>query len=133
LKFKSFILGFCACGCGTEIRIRSVHKNDCYLKRYVKGHISRIDNYFSKNIFEGEKHWNWKNGTGTWNGYKNIKVTNKKYKREHREIYNKYYNCELLSYVVLHHIDGNKFNNEISNLQPMYRKQHCIIHKDDRQ
>jgi hypothetical protein len=46
------------------------------------------------------------------------------YVAEHRLVYEAYYNCILLNYVQIHHIDGNSINNSIQNLVPCYNGQH---------
>lgn len=47
---------------------------------------------------------------------------------QHRLVYERYYNCILLPSTLIHHIDGNRQNNIIENLQPMYNNQHTKIH-----
>lgn len=51
------------------------------------------------------------------------------YKRvnKHRLVYEIYNKCELLPWVDIHHIDGNKQNNDISNLQPLLHGKHSSI------
>jgi hypothetical protein len=46
----------------------------------------------------------------------------------HRSIYEKYYNCCLLPYIEIHHIDGNHDNNSITNLLPVTATEHYEIH-----
>ena len=46
----------------------------------------------------------------------------------HRIIYEKYYNCCLLPYIEIHHIDGNSKNNVIENLKPVTAIEHYEIH-----
>ena len=46
----------------------------------------------------------------------------------HRVVYENHYNVTLTSYDIIHHIDGDKTNNEISNLQRMTRAEHCKHH-----
>lgn len=48
---------------------------------------------------------------------------------EHRLVYEEYYNCLLLPYTLIHHIDGNIKNNSIQNLQPCYRGEHNRLEK----
>ena len=46
----------------------------------------------------------------------------------HRIIYEKYYNCCLLPYIEIHHIDGDSKNNVIENLKPVTAIEHYKIH-----
>lgn len=50
------------------------------------------------------------------------------YVREHRLVVEKNLNCTLLPWCTVHHIDGNKTNNNIENLLPMMRHEHTRIH-----
>lgn len=61
-------------------------------------------------------------------GYLRIYIGNGKYKPIHRLIYELYYNCSLLSYVDLDHINCNKLDNRITNLRPYYKGQHASKH-----
>jgi hypothetical protein len=51
------------------------------------------------------------------------------YVKEHRLIYEQYYNCCLLKNVDIHHINKIKIDNKIQNLQPVYKKLHQHIHR----
>ena len=46
----------------------------------------------------------------------------------HRIIYEKHYNCCLLPFIEIHHIDGNSKNNAIENLKPVTVLEHYEIH-----
>jgi hypothetical protein len=46
----------------------------------------------------------------------------------HRIIYEKYYNCCLLPFIEIHHVDGNHNNNDITNLKPVTALEHYQIH-----
>lgn len=112
----------CLCGCGQEL----IQTNKQHIKKYIHGHNSRINN------------GNWKGGIyiDKRDGYKMIRLPNHplvkhsnfKYYEYHRYVYEQYYNCILLPRVILHHKDGNKLNNSIENLEPMYRDKHLLIH-----
>lgn len=105
---RSFILGFCGCGCGIEIAIR-YHR---YLKRFVSGHNGR-----------GEFNTRWKGGVLYRSGYKFIRLPdhpfcdNHGYVREHRWIMEQHIGRYLTEKEVVHHRDKNRLNNEISNLE----------------
>lgn len=46
----------------------------------------------------------------------------------HRLIYEDYYKVTILDWVVVHHIDENKLNNNISNLKLMTKNEHRRLH-----
>lgn len=46
----------------------------------------------------------------------------------HRYIAKKYFGEEMVSGLVVHHIDGNRLNNEIENLRLMTNKEHMSLH-----
>lgn len=57
------------------------------------------------------------------------KSKNRKF--EHRKIYEEYYGVKLTNKDIIHHIDGNKQNNDINNLKLMTRAEHMEIHRLD--
>ncbi len=80
----------------------------------------------------GDKHHNWKGGY--WfskNGYKVIEnEAQNEGKRifEHRFIMEKYLGRKLESSEIIHHINGDKLDNRIDNLQIVDRKTHYFMH-----
>ena len=56
---------------------------------------------------------------------------NGKVRAEHRIIMEKMLGRPLEADEVVHHIDGNKWNNDPSNLTVMTRREHALIHKAD--
>jgi hypothetical protein len=46
---------------------------------------------------------------------------------QHRLIYEEYHKCCLLSWCHIHHINGNKQDNRIENLQGMTHGQHSTL------
>ena len=64
-------------------------------------------------------------------GYYKISTKSKKFggKLLHRLIYAEHYGVVLGDDVIIHHIDGNKTNNAISNLMPISINEHSRMHK----
>jgi len=62
--------------------------------------------------------------------YKTICI-NGKQKRLHRHIMEMHINRNLESSEIVHHIDGNKHNNDINNLEILSRGEHLKIHIKD--
>lgn len=59
-----------------------------------------------------------------------IDCTDRKNKKEiHRQIYEQYHNVKLTKHDIIHHIDGNKLNNNPDNLVCMTRAEHVRLHK----
>lgn len=67
---------------------------------------------------------------GFWfeNGYK-VLYNNGDYIKEHIYVMEKYLGRKLKKGEVVHHIDGNKSNNDIKNLQLMTASQHSKFHR----
>ena len=49
----------------------------------------------------------------------------------HRVIYENYYNVQLTKNDIIHHKDGNKLNNDISNLERLTRAEHINKHRNE--
>ena len=70
----------------------------------------------------------WKTGARVLCGYRLVWDSERRtYVREHRLIYERHYKCCLLRWISIHHIDGNRLNNEISNLCPMTSSAHTKL------
>jgi hypothetical protein len=70
-----------------------------------------------------------KNGTGTMSHYGYIVVyRNGRYSPIHRLIMEEHLGRLLDKSEIVHHIDGDKLNNNISNLVVVTRPSHCKIH-----
>lgn len=85
-----------------------------------------IDHYFKWN--QGANHYNFKNGQRTRpDGY--LRFSNDKY--VHRAVLEKHLGRSLGQNEIVHHIDGNPSNNDISNLEittnSEHRKKHVVI------
>ena len=105
----------CECGCGQFANLRRKHRGKPM--RFLSGHNSRR-----------EHNPNWRGGRGTsWHGYILIN-TGHGYIFEHVLIFEEHYRCCLLTWGIVHHIDGNRQNNLIGNLQGMTRAQHLKHH-----
>lgn len=77
----------------------------------------------------GENSNNWNGGTRHGDGYL-FRRTNGTYKGEHRLIMEKHMGRKLRDDEIIHHIDGNKMNNVVENLEIVSRSQHIDIHRD---
>jgi hypothetical protein len=52
----------------------------------------------------------------SWDGYYKIKISHNTWIKEHRFIVENYIGRRLKVFEIIHHIDGNKLNNELKNL-----------------
>ncbi len=77
----------------------------------------------------GDKNPFWKGGHYlNYAGYRRVRVSVNMYELEHRIVMEKHLGRKLLKKEVVHHIDGNKLNNDISNLLLTDHKTHGHIH-----
>lgn len=109
--YEPFILGKCQCGhCNEDIEI--IDRDRKILKKYYKTHRPRgSDSPFWKG-------GRWVNEFGyvfVW-APEHPKADKRGYVFEHVKVITEYYNCCLLPWTQIHHIDKNTQNNEISNL-----------------
>ena len=79
-----------------------------------------------------KKHWDTRGRTGTVckNGYRVFSVgsrTNNKREYEHHIVWKKFFG-DIPDGFIIHHKDGNKLNNDISNLVLMSLKEHARMH-----
>src|SRR3989344_5447698 len=82
--------------------------------------------------FSGENHPFWKGGFHIdIYGYKVLQSihTNGKKILEHRKIMAEYLGRELRSEEIIHHINGDKLDNRIENLQIVTRSEHINMHR----
>ena len=83
----------------------------------------------------GDKHWNWKGGRRKHSGgYIEVKCEDHPransggYVMEHRLVVEQHLGRLLEDGEVVHHIDGNRKNNEIDNLDIMTNSEHSALH-----
>ncbi len=113
---KDITIGFCQCGCGqkTNLAIKTSakwnHIKNCPV-RFIKGHNSR-----------GSLHHHWSGGIkNNGEGYVEIKCSNhpkscRGYVYEHILVAEQALGSYLPDGAVIHHVDGNKKNNDNNNL-----------------
>ena len=112
---------FCQCGCGEEIAFISTGNKP---QKFKWGHNTR-----------GDKSNFWK-GSNYVSPYISIKApkdhpfkTTEGLILEHRYVWEQHNNAILLPCGNVHHINGNKKDNRIENLQAMTHAQHLSLHK----
>lgn len=96
-------------------------------KQSIKSNEARSKSLKGKLI--GEKNGQWKGGyviDGA--GYIRKLISPNTYIKEHRDIW-KYYNGEIPEKMVIHHINRNKKDNRIENLQLMTNSEHTSFHR----
>lgn len=130
---ESFILGFCRCNCGREIKIRSVRRG--LLKRFVNLHNFRGKNNPSHvNPKTGNKSPSWNGGIRRGRDYLEIKrwdhhfCNSEGYVKLHRFVYEYFHKCCLMPWVHIHHINEVKTDNHKKNLLAVTPPEHTIIH-----
>lgn len=82
----------------------------------------------------GGRRWLLTNGgVSCQNGYVFLREGQRKYRAEHRIIMEEHLGRPLTSDEIVHHIDHDKTNNDISNLQIVTRAEHARLHKEELQ
>jgi hypothetical protein len=122
-RYKSFILGFCLCGCGKEIGIVTKHN---HLKRFEWMHGNGRGEYshrYKRGYRKSRKGYIILIKRGHPNSDKNGFIP------AHRWIMSEWLERPLEDDEEVHHIDGNKENNLIFNLQLVRHDYHGYIEK----
>jgi hypothetical protein len=115
-------MNLCKCGCGDYAR----EGND-----YIRFHNRRGLNSFSGN-------GKWKGGRRIKNGWVYIKnksghdTNDGGYIAEHRFVYEEYLGRPLVKNEIVHHINDNKLDNRIENLELMSQREHALLHSKTR-
>ena len=139
----NLVKSICACGCGSIIIHKPLFSSQERLRgsaRYVRGHQNRgrkhTAEHISKTSHSLEKNGRWKGGTRiTKDGYKEIKCPShpnaKKngYVLEHRMIASNAIGRPLLKSEIIHHIDKDRKNNTLYNLEITNASNHIINHR----
>lgn len=116
----------------SEDEIKFIKKNyPKYGSKYCAEKLNRSINAINKKIKKLGLEINWKYEYIDGNGYvKNCEDRNHRY-LVHRKIMEEHIGRKLKPTEIVHHIDGNKLNNDISNLMIVSRKEHIRIHRND--
>ena len=112
--------------CGKKFIVPSYRRNTA---KYCSRNCTLKDNPFDQSKIKhpsGKNHPNWKNGFTEKRGYRVICVNGKSI-REHRYVMEKYLNRKLKRTEHVHHINGNKSDNHIENLQVLNIREHTSI------
>lgn len=106
--------------------------NYCTLSCSGKNAARHIKNHRG-NTNSGSKHWNWKGGFNySSQGYIQVNVGIRKRKLQHRLVMEKHLGRELLKSEQVHHINGDKTDNRIENLQVLSASEHTKLHLERR-
>jgi len=125
------LLWKCHCECGNYVNIyrKNLTKKSsptkscgCLLKDILKKRMT------------GENHYKWSGGKPTINGkgYMEFKHGKLRGVREHRHIYETHYGIKLLPHQNVHHINGNRTDNRIENLELWDTSQPCGQRVEDK-
>lgn len=113
-----------------KCKVLDCHSDNHKAKGYCPRHYKKFLKYGDPLAGYSRK----KNGFGciTRDGYKLISVNGKNV-LEHRYVYENFYQTKLNRNQIIHHIDGNGLNNEITNLELLdSQSEHISIHNKER-
>lgn len=104
------------CDCGNEILRKRVHVT----KNNPTKSCGCLTKENARNRMSGENHHSWRNGEAIINkkhGYKEFRHGKLRGVREHRYVYEQYYGITLTPNQNIHHINGDRSDNRIENLE----------------
>ena len=112
--------------CGKAFSVRGNHRYQKFCSYKCSGNYK----HFTKER-HGELSKCWKGGEIIdKEGYERVLLVGEgKYKRKQREIVEQNIDRKLKSNEIVHHINGDKLDNDFSNLEVMTQKEHLILHK----
>jgi hypothetical protein len=100
--------------------------NPMYGKKFSNSHKHKLSIAGKRQLKDGNN--NWKGGIIKTGKYLKEYTSKQKYTLLHRAIVERFIGRKLLSSEIVHHIDENTSNNDISNLEIMSRAKHASIH-----
>lgn len=106
--------------------------------KFKKGHKSFTDGSNLKGLQAGKSHWKWNGGRYIAQGYfliwmpEHPNSSKNGYIQEHRLIMEKKLGRYLTKSEIVHHINGNKLDNNVSNLLLLTRSEHATLHLKER-
>jgi HNH endonuclease len=114
----------CECGCGLPTKIADRTRGS---RGWVKGEPHRfLHGHNAKG--GGTQHNRWRGGRTVREGYVLLTVAPYVQIHEHRFVMERHLGRALSSEEVVHHIDGDKANNALENLEVLSRAAHTRLH-----
>lgn len=99
-----------------------------HLRRIASGRKQSLETKIKRGIYKtGGNHYLWKGGISIDKASGYLR-DNKSKRRIHRKIVEEHLGRKLKTWEQVHHIDGDKTNNDISNLIVLSRSEHTKVH-----